>query len=137
MNTLDVDIKKILQTEKTICVIGLSPDVFKPSNQIPMFMKKNGYEVVGVYPKPEPIGGCQVYTELSNVPADKLKFVNVFRKSEAIPAIVDELIRLGQTKVLWLQLGITNPEAEKKAEAHGMQVVSDRCMLIEYNKWIS
>lgn len=137
MNTIDVDIKKILQTEKTICVIGLNPDVFKPSNQIPMFMKKNGYEIVGVYPKPEPINGCTVYTELASVPADKLKFVNVFRKSEAIPAIVDELIRLGQTKILWLQLGITNPEAEKKAEAAGMQVISDRCMLIEYNKWIS
>lgn len=137
MNTTDADIKKILQTEKTICVVGLNPDVFKPAHQIPMFMKQNAYEILGVYPKPEPIKGCEVYTELSMVPADKLKFVNVFRKSEAIPEIVDELIRLGKTKILWLQLGITNPEAEKKAEAHGMQVVSDRCLLIEYNKWIS
>lgn len=137
MNTTNMDIKKILLTEKTICVIGLNPDVFKPSYRIPMYMKKNGYDIVGVYPKPEPINGCTVYTELSLVPADKLKFVNVFRKSEAIPEIVDELIRLGHTKILWLQLGITNPEAEKKAEASGMQVVSDRCMLTEYNKWIS
>jgi uncharacterized protein len=137
MNTVDLDIKKILLTEKIICVIGLNPDAFKPSHQIPMFMKKNGYEILGVYPKPDPINGCAVYTELSKVPAEKLKFINVFRKSEAIPEIVDELIRLGHTKILWLQLGITHVEAEKKAEAHGMQVISDRCMLIEYNKWIS
>lgn len=136
MNTTDADVKKILETEKTICVIGINPDSSKPSYRVPDFMIKNGYEVLGVYPKGGEFLGAKIYSSLADVPDEKLRFVDVFRKAEAIPEIVDELIQRGKTKVLWLQLGITHPEAEKKAEAAGMQVVSDRCLHIEYNKWM-
>ena len=132
MNTNNDDIKKILNEFKQICVIGLSPDPFKPSHSVPMFMAANGYEIVGVYPGEDQIKGHKIYPTLADVPANLRMFVNVFRRSEKIPEVVDELIRLGGTKVLWLQLGIEHPEAEKKAQAAGIQVVSNRCLLIEY-----
>lgn len=62
------------------------------------------------------------------------RFVNVFRRSENIPEVVDEVLALGGTEVLWLQLGIAHPEAEKKAERAGLKVVSDRCLIIEHRK---
>ena len=132
MNTNNDDIKKILQDYRQICVIGLSPDPFKPSHSVPMFMASNGYEIVGVYPGKDEIKGHKIYPTLADVPADKRTFVNVFRRSEKIPEVVDEVIRLGGTKILWLQLGISHPEAEKKAEDAGILVVSNRCLLIEY-----
>lgn len=134
MNVNDHDIKKILQDYKKITVVGLSPDKTKPSHGVPLFLKSKGHEIVGIYPKENQIGPFKIYNSLQEVPADYRKFVDVFRKAEHIPAIVDELIRLGGTEVLWLQLGITNPEAEKKAEAAGMKVVSNRCPHIEYER---
>ncbi len=134
MNVTDSDVKKILETEKTICVIGINPDSSKPSYRVPDFMIKKGFEVLGVYPKGGSFLNSKIYTKLDDVPDEKLRFVNVFRKPDAIPEVVDELIKRGQTKILWLQLGISHPEAEKKAEASGMQVISDRCLHIEYLK---
>lgn len=132
MNTNDTDIKKILTDYKQICVIGLSPDPTKPSHSVPMFMSSKGYEITGVYPGTSEIKGHKIYPNLADVPADKRTFVNVFRRSEKIPEVVDEVLRLGGVKVLWLQLGISHPEAEKRAEAAGIKVVSNRCLLIEY-----
>jgi predicted CoA-binding protein len=132
MNTNNDDIRKILTDYKQICVIGLSPDPFKPSHSVPMFMASQGYSIVGVYPGETEIKGHKIYSSLADVPAEQRKFVNVFRRSEKIPQVVDEILALGGTEVLWLQLGITHPEAEKKAEAAGIKVVSNHCLLIEY-----
>lgn len=134
MNVNEQEIKNILTENKKICVIGLSPDAAKPSHSVPMFMKSKGFDIVGVYPRGQDINGVKVYTELKDVPESDRHFVNVFRRSEAIPEVVDEILRLGGTKILWLQLGISHPEAEKKAEAAGIKVISDRCLLIEYRK---
>ncbi len=132
MNVDNDGIKKILTENKNICVIGLSPDRNKPSHSVPMYMKSKGYNITGVYPRGEDIGDVKVYASLKDVPEKDRYFVNVFRRSEAIPEVVDEVLRLGGTKILWLQLGISHPEAEKRAEAAGIQVVSNRCLLIEY-----
>lgn len=132
MNVDTDGIKKILTENKNICVYGLSPDRTKPSHSVPMFMKSKGYHIIGVYPRGVDIGDVKVYPSLKDVPEKDRYFVNVFRRSEAIPEVVDEILSLGGTKILWLQLGISHPEAEKKAEAAGIQVVSDRCLLIEY-----
>ena len=137
MNTSNDDIKKILTEQKKICVIGLSPDSSKPSNSVPFFMKSKGYDIVGVYPRGQDIKGVKVYANLADVLEKDRAFVNVFRRLEAIPEVVDEVLRLGGTKVLWLQLGITNAEAEKRAEQAGILVVSNRCLLIEYRNWMS
>lgn len=136
MNVDNDGIKKILTENANICVIGLSPDASKPSHSVSMFMKSKGYSIVGVYPRGKDIGDVKVYAALKDVPEKDRYFVNVFRRSEAIPEVVDEILRLGGTKVLWLQLGISHPEAEARAEAEGIQVVSNRCLLIEYRKWM-
>jgi len=136
MNVTESEIKDILQKYKKFVVYGLSPDSTKPSQKVPLFMKSKGYEVVGIYPNENNVNGFKIYDSLKTTPKEYRKFVDVFRKSESIPQIVDEVIQLGGTEVLWLQLGITNIEAEKKAEAAGIKVVSNRCLHIEYEKFM-
>ncbi len=135
MNTTDADIKKILTDYKKICVYGINPDQSKPSFQIPRYMAKQGYQITGVYPREVEIEDYRIYRTLSEVPAQDRMFVDVFRKSEAIPEVVDDVLKAGGVKVLWLQLGIAHAEAEKRAEAAGIQVVSNRCLYIEHVKF--
>lgn len=137
MNTTEVDIKQILTNNKKICVIGLSADQSKPSNSVPLFMNSKNYKIIGVHPRGNDINGLKMYSELKDVPPEDREFINVFRRSEAIPEVIDEILKLGSTKIIWLQLGISNEAAEKKAEAAGLKVVSNRCLLIEYRKHIS
>lgn len=134
MNVDSSGIKDILKNYKTIAVYGLSPDVSKPSHSVPFFMKSKGYEIVGIYPRGDRIDDVKLYRTLAEVPKDKRKFLNVFRRPEHIPDLVEEVLAAGGIEVLWLQLGIAHPEAEKKAEAAGIKVVSNRCLYIEYNK---
>lgn len=134
MNTTDQDIKKILQDHKKICVLGLSPDAHKPSQSVPVYMRSRGYDLVGVYPGREEINGFKIYPDLAAVPAEFRKMVNVFRRSEKISEVVEEVLRVGGIEVLWLQLGISHTEAEKRAEAAGIRVVSDRCLLVEHRR---
>ncbi len=136
MNTTSSDIKNILQNYRKITVLGLSPDHTKASHRVPIFMRSQGYEIIGVYPKKAEIVGIKMYQHLSEVPLEDRVFVNVFRRSEKIPEVVDEILSLGGVKVMWLQLGIANPAAEKRAEAAGLAVVSDRCLLIDYSHLI-
>lgn len=136
MNVKDTEIKDLLTKYKKITVYGLSPQPEKPSNEIPVYMRSKGYDVVGVYPKESEISGFPIYPKLADVPAEHRKFVDVFRRSEKIPEVVEEAIAAGGVEVLWLQLGITHPEAERKAEAAGIKVVSDRCVKIEHRKWL-
>ncbi|GIL16987.1 MAG: CoA-binding protein [Oligoflexia bacterium] len=136
MNTTDKDIQEILKKYKKFVVYGLSQDGTKPSQRVPLFMKSQGYDIVGIYPGQKEIAGFPIYQNLKEVPAEHRKFVDVFRRPEHIPQVVDEVIAVGGVEVLWLQLGITHPEAEKKAEAAGIKVVSNRCLHIEYDKWM-
>jgi predicted CoA-binding protein len=93
-----------------------------------------GYDIVGTYPGKSEIAGFKIYPTLADVPLEYRKFVDVFRSSERVSEVIDEAISVGGVEVIWLQLGISNPEAESKAEKYGIHVVSDRCLHIEYNK---
>lgn len=135
MNVKDDEIKGLLEKYGKITVIGLQPDDGKPSHTVPVFIRSKGYEVVGVYPRPGDFAGFKIYQSLKDVPAEFRKFVNVFRRSEAIPEVVEDVLAAGGVELLWLQLGIAHPEAEKKAEAAGIKVISNRCLYIEYEKW--
>lgn len=136
MNVTDAEIKQILTDFKKICVMGLSTDETKPSQKVPVFMRSQGYSIVGIYPGQTEINGFKIYQKLSDVPLSEREFVDVFRRPEHIPAVVDEVIAAGGVKILWLQLGISHPQAEAKAEAHGIRVISNRCLHIEYEKWM-
>lgn len=135
VNVQDNEIKSLLERYQKIAVYGLSPDPEKPSHYVPEHMRDHGWSVVGTYPKPHDVGGFKIYRTLAEVPAEYRKFVNVFRSSERIPEVVDEVLSLGGVELLWLQLGIANAEAERRAEAAGLKVVSNRCLIIEQRRW--
>lgn len=135
MNIKDSDLKKLLSEYKKITVIGLSPDAEKASHYVPLYIREQSWDVVGVYPKAHSAAGFKIYPTLKDVPEDYRKFVNVFRSSDKIPEVVDDVLAVGGVEVLWLQLGIHNGDAEKRAEDQGIKVVSDRCLIIEHKKW--
>jgi hypothetical protein len=135
MNVKDAEIKQLMQSHKKICVYGSSPDPEKPSHYVPEYIRGKGWDVVGVYPKAHSAGGFRIFQKLSDVPAEYRKFVDVFRSSDRIPDVVDEVLNAGGVEVLWLQLGITNPEAEARAERAGLKVVSNRCLIPEHKRW--
>lgn len=137
MNVKDTEFKALLQKYKKFSVYGLSPDEEKASHYVPLFMRNHGWEIVGTYPKAHDQNGFQIYGTLAEVPAEYRHFVDVFRSSERIPQVVDEVLATGGVEVLWLQLGISHPEAEARAEKAGIQVVSNRCLIIEQKKWFS
>lgn len=135
MNVKESEIKSVLEQYKKICVFGLSSDTSKPSFSVPVYMKQHGWDLVGTYPKIHSAGDFKIYQSLSDVPAEYRKFVDVFRGSDRIPEVVDEVLKVGGVEVLWLQLGISHHEAEKRAEAAGIRVISNRCLVIEHRKW--
>ncbi len=137
MNVKDSEFKELLTKYKKFTVYGFSSDDSKPSHQVPLFMRSKGYEFVGIYPRIGDIAGAKIYQKLEDVPADFRKFIDVFRRSENIPEVVDEAIAAGGVEVLWIQLGISHPEAEKKAAAAGIKVVSNRCLLIEFKNYMT
>lgn len=137
MNVKENEIKELLEKYKKICVYGLSPDYSKPSFTVPDYMRNHGWDIVGTYPKHHTKGGFKIYQKLSEVPAEYRKCVDVFRSSERIPEVVDEVLATGGVEFLFLQLGISNPEAETRAEKAGIKVVSNRCLVIEHRKWFN
>lgn len=137
MNVKDSEIKDLLNQYKKFSVYGLSPDPDKASHYVPLYMRNQGWDMVGTYPKGHDVGGFKIYDSLKNIPAEYRKFVDVFRSSDRIPEVVEEVLATGGVEVLWLQLGISNSEAEARAEKAGIKVVSNRCLIIEHRKWFS
>ncbi|MDF3820452.1 CoA-binding protein [Leptospira sp. 96542] len=135
MNVSDSEFKNILLSYPNITVYGLSPTEQKPSHYVPVYIREKGWNVTGVYPKTHNVGGFEIFTSLKDVPNEKRKFLDVFRSSDKIPELVDEILEVGGVEVLWLQLGISHPEAEKKAEQNGIRVVSNRCLIIEHKNY--
>jgi predicted CoA-binding protein len=97
-------------------------------------MQDHGWDAVGTYPKSHDQEIFKIYKSLREVPLDYRKFLDVFRASDKIPDLVDEVIAVGGVEVLWLQLGISHPEAEAKAEKAGIRVVSNRCLIPEHQR---
>lgn len=137
MNVNDTEIKELLKKYKKITVLGLSADTSKPSYKVPQYLSSKGYEIVGVNPKPESVSGFKCYKTLAEVPAEYKKFVDVFRRSENIPEVVEEVLKVGGVEVLWLQMGIAHPEAEKLAEQKGLKVISNLCLHLEHQKHLA
>ncbi len=121
-------IRDLLQS-KTIAVVGISDDPTKPSNYVSAYMQRLGHTILPINPSLETVLGEKAYPSLSALPV-KPDLVNVFRLPKFIPAIVDEMIALG-LPAIWVQQGIVSPEAAATAEAHGIKVVMDRCIMVE------
>ncbi len=130
MNEPDV-IARMLRA-KTIAVIGLSDDPIKPSHFVSKYMQAAGYRILPVNPAVQAVLGERSYASLADVP-ERPDLVNVFRLPRAIPGIVEEMLALGLTQV-WVQQGIVNEAAATHAEAHGLAVVMDRCLMVEHRR---
>jgi predicted CoA-binding protein len=123
---------------RTLAVIGVSENPGKPSHYVSAYMQEHGATVYPVNPAVEAVLGVKSYGALTELVAAGVRpeVVNVFRLPSAIPAIVDEMIALG-LKNLWVQQGIVNQEAAAKAEAGGIRVVMDRCIMVEHRRLAS
>jgi predicted CoA-binding protein len=126
INTL----RRILRQSKTIAVVGLSANWWRPSFFAAKYMQEHGYRMIPVNPQYPQVLGQKCYASLREIP-EKVDIVDCFRRSEDIGPIADEAIAIG-AKVLWMQLGVINHEAADKARKAGLDVVMDRCVKIEH-----
>ena len=126
------EIAELLRQAKTIAVVGLSSDVFRPSHGVTAYMQQHGYRIIPVNPKETEILGEKCYSDLSAIPVP-IDIVDIFRRSEFVPELVTEAIRIG-AKAVWMQEGVEHAEAAAKARAAGLIVVEDRCILKEHRR---
>ena len=124
------EIKRVLQF-KNIAVVGMSKNEEKPANFVPKYLMDHGYNVIPVNPTVNEILGRKSYPAVSEIPED-VDVVDVFRRSEDVPSVIDDAIRKKGIKVIWMQSGIYNEESEKKAKENGMDVIFNRCMMVEH-----
>lgn len=130
----DNEMKEILLSARTIAIVGVSSNPEKDSYWIASYLKEMGYRIIPVNPTAEEILGEKVYPSLSEIP-DKVDIVQVFRKPEDVPPVVEEAIKIG-AKVVWMQEGISHEEAAQQARAAGLQVVMDACMRVTHRRLI-
>jgi len=123
-------VKRILDECRTIAVVGLSGKETRPSHGVSAFMQRHGYRVIPVNPYESEVLGEKAYPSLADVP-EKIDLVDVFRRSEEAGAVVDEAIAIG-AKGVWLQEGVIDLAAAKRAIDAGLLVVMDRCWLKEF-----
>ena len=123
-------IRRILDECRTIAVVGLSSDSWRPSNSVSGYMRRNGYRVIPVNPNETSVFGEQAYPDLFAVP-EKIELVDIFRRSDEAGKAVDQAIAVG-AKAVWMQEGVIDREAAQRALDAGLLVVMDRCWLKEH-----
>lgn len=124
------EIEQILEECRTIAVVGLSSNPRRPSHGVARYMKDQGYKVIPVNPNEEQVFGQKSYPSLADVPG-KIDLVDIFRRSEDAGAVVDDAIKLG-ARAVWLQEGVIDEAAAKRAAEAGLLVVMDRCWLKDH-----
>ena len=128
------ELKQILLSTRTIAAVGLSSNPEKESFAIVEYLQQQGYRIFPVNPTASEILGEKTYPDLESIP-EKVDVVQLFRKSEDVPPFVDSAINIG-TKVIWMQVGIENEEAARKAESAGLTVVMNACMRVMHRMLI-
>ena len=124
--------EKILKNSRTVAIVGLSANPERPSNVVATYLKKKGYRVIPVNPGEKTILGETSYLDLTSIPV-KIDVVDIFRKSEDVPPIVREAIKIG-AKAIWMQEGVINEAAAAEAKKAGIPVVMNKCMRKEHMK---
>lgn len=123
-------IKEILESYKNIAVVGLSSQTWRPSYSVSRYMQSAGYRIIPVNPNESEVLGEKAYAALDDVP-DPIEIVDIFRRPEFVPDIVEAAIRR-KARVIWMQLGVINEAAADRARSAGLEVVMDRCILVEH-----
>lgn len=129
---METVIDRILAQARTVAVVGISDRTDRPSNGVARYIKERGYRVVPVNPRLTEVLGEKAYPSLSDIP-EKVDLVDVFRKSEAVPALAEEAVRAG-VRFFWMQEGVVSEEARDRLEQAGILVVMDRCVKKELAK---
>ena len=130
-NNADKNICEILKETKTIVVVGLSPKAHRASNQVAKYMQDKGYKIIPVYPREDEILGEKVYRSLDEIDFE-VDMVDIFRKSEDTPAIVEKAVKMPGVKCIFLQEGIKNEESKKIANDAGIFYIEDKCLMVEH-----
>jgi uncharacterized protein len=123
-------IPEILQNYKTIAVVGLSSSPYRASHGVSRYMQANGYRIIPVNPHETEVLGEKAYSSLDDVP-EPFEIVDIFRRPEYVPDIVEAAIRKG-AKVIWMQESVIHEAAAARARQAGMEVVMDRCILKDH-----
>jgi len=129
----EADIRSILEEGKIVAVVGLSPRPERDSHRVAKYLQGQGYRIIPVNPNAEEVLGERSYPNLASVP-EPIDIVDVFRRSEAVPGIVEEAIKVG-ARTVWMQQGVIHEEAAARAREAGLQVVMDRCIMIEHRRY--
>ena len=125
--------REILASARVIAVVGCSDESWRDSNRIALYLQRQGYRVYPVNPTIETAIGEKCYPDLKSLP-EPVDIVNVFRHPRFVPAVIEDAIEVGAL-VVWLQLGVGNPEAEMRAADAGLDVVSERCIMVDHRNW--
>lgn len=133
----DEQLRHLYEDSRIIAVVGLSENPERPSHQVAIYLKSQGYTIVPVNPNYTTVLGETCYPDLilaeQSVRPQKIDIVDVFRRSEFVPPHVDEAIKIG-ARVVWLQEGIEHREAAERARTHGLTVVMNRCLMKEHQR---
>jgi uncharacterized protein len=125
-------VSQILQSARTIAVVGVSSKRFRPSYGVTEYLQRAGYRIIPVNPQEAEVLGERSYPDLDSVPGP-IDIVDIFRRSEFVPEIVEAAIRKG-AKLIWMQEGVVHEEAARRAEGAGVTVVMDHCILKEHRR---
>jgi hypothetical protein len=128
------EIEEILRECRKIAVVGLSPKESRDSNKVARYLMEQGYEVIPVNPGQKEIFGKTCYKSLADIPF-QIDMADLFLNPTRVPQIVDQAIEIG-VNTIWMQLGVVHNEAALKAKESGIQVVMDRCIMVEHEKLI-
>jgi predicted CoA-binding protein len=129
----EADIRSILEESKTVAVVGLSPREERDSHRVAKYLQSQGYRIIPVNPNADEILGERSYPNLASIPMP-IDVVDVFRRSEAVPEIVEEAIKV-RARTVWMQQGVIHEEAAARAREAGLQVIMDRCMMVEHRRY--
>ena len=133
-NPDDEAIRRVLEKARRIAVVGLSPKPHRDSHRVARYLLESGYEIVPVYPREEQILGQKVHRRVQDV-AGVVDLVDVFRRSEDLPAVIDDAIT-ARAGALWLQLGCIDEDGARRARDAGLTVVMDRCLMVEHARLV-
>jgi uncharacterized protein len=125
--------QKIMKNAQTIAVVGLSSRPTRAGYYVPAYLQQHGYRIIPVNPNMAEALGEKAYARLGDIP-EAVDMVLIFQRSENVPPFVDEAIQIG-AKAIWMQLGIANSVAAAKAQAAGLDVVQNACLMVEHRAW--
>jgi uncharacterized protein len=126
----DQEMIELFKNAKTIAVVGLSNNPTRPSLGVSRFLQRHGYRIIPVNPQETEVLGEKAYSAVKDIPGP-VDIVDIFRRPARVPEVIDDVLQKEGIRCIWMQEGVVNPEAAKKAENAGLPVVMDRCILKE------